>query len=94
MTTTHEIRIQGRLFKLKSQVSGEYLQELARYVNEIMDQVARESHVASVERSAIMAALKIADEHWQLKRTMARQTESANEKISGMIAASDRLLKG
>ncbi|MBF0263078.1 MAG: cell division protein ZapA [Magnetococcales bacterium] len=94
MTATHEVRIQGQLFKLKSQASGDYVRELARHVNDIMDQVARESHVASVERTAIMTALKIADEHLQLKRAMAQQTESANEKISGLIAASDLLLKG
>ncbi|MBF0191875.1 MAG: cell division protein ZapA [Magnetococcales bacterium] len=94
MTETFEVRIRGQVFKLKSQVSSEYVRELAQYVNDVMGQVAQESYIASSERTAIMAALKIADDFLQHQRLVSRQTEVAKEKISSLIAHSDQLLKG
>jgi cell division protein ZapA (FtsZ GTPase activity inhibitor) len=94
MSETFEVRIRGQVFKLKSQASGEYVRELTEYVNEVMGQVAQESYIASSERTAIMAALKIADDFLQHQRSVARQTEVAKEKISGLIARSDQLLNG
>ncbi|MBF0614057.1 MAG: cell division protein ZapA [Magnetococcales bacterium] len=94
MAETFEVRIRGQVFKLKSQASGEYVRELAQYVNEVMAQVSQESQIITGDRVAIMAALKIADDFKQHQRQTAKQTEVAQAKISGMIAQSDRLLQG
>lgn len=92
MAESIEVRIRGQVFKLKSKVSGDYIRELAQYVKDVMGQVTQESHVATGERTAIMAALMIADEFLQYKRLVTVQTETANEKISSLIAKSDQLL--
>lgn len=94
MSESIEVRIRGQVFKLKAQASGEYVRELAEYVNGVMSQVAQESHAASAERVAIMGALRIADDFLQHRRLMNLQTQTANEKISRLIADSDQLLKG
>lgn len=97
MSESIEIRIRGHVFKLKSKASGEYVRELAQYVNDMIGQVPQESHVASSERTAMMAALRIADEYLQHRRFAALQTDAANaniEKISRLIVSTDQLLKG
>ncbi|MBF0438644.1 MAG: cell division protein ZapA [Magnetococcales bacterium] len=94
MSESIEIRIRGQAFKLKSQGSGEYVRELAQYVNDVMAQMSQGSQAASNERTAIMAALRIADDFLQHRRLVTLQTETANEKISNLIAQSDQLLKG
>lgn len=94
MSDSIEVRIRGQVFKLKSQASGEYVRELARYVNDVMGQVAQESHAVPTERTAIMAALRIADDFLQHRRVVSMRTEAATERISGLITRSDQLLKG
>ncbi|MBF0627065.1 MAG: cell division protein ZapA [Magnetococcales bacterium] len=94
MSETFEVRIRGQVFKLKSRTSGDYVRELAHYVDETMGQVAQESYTASSERTAIMGALKIADDFLQYQRRTTAQSEEAHKKISGLIAQSDQLLKG
>lgn len=94
MSESIEVRIRGQHFKLKSQGSGEYVRELAQYVNEIMGRVAQEAHLASTERIAIMAAIRIADDYLLYRRQMSQQMHGATEKISRLIDTSDQLLQG
>ncbi|MBF0125901.1 MAG: cell division protein ZapA [Magnetococcales bacterium] len=94
MSESIEVRIRGQIFKLKSQASGEYVRELAQYVNDTMGQVAQEAQFASTERTAIMAAIRIADDFLQHRRMTGLQMASATEKIGNLIARGDQLLKG
>ncbi len=94
MSESIEVRVRGQLFKLKSQASGEYVRELAQYVNDVMGQVSQESYSVTAERTAIMAALRIADDFLQHQRLVKMQMETANEKIGKLIIQSDQLLKG
>ena len=56
------VTIFGKEYTLKGGADSEYVQEIAAFVDERMNEVARNSTVASTARVAILAAVNIADE--------------------------------
>lgn len=56
------VTIFGKEYTLKGGADAEYVQEIAAFVDERMNEVARNSTVASTARVAILAAVNIADE--------------------------------
>ena len=56
------VTIFGKEYTLKGGADSEYVQEIAAFVDERMNEVARNSAVASTARVAILAAVNIADE--------------------------------
>ena len=68
------VTIFGKEYTLKGGADSEYVQEIAAFVDERMNEVARNSTVASTARVAILAAVNIADE---LFREQRKKLESA-----------------
>lgn len=93
MSEFFEVHIHGRLLRLRVDAGRAYAQELAAFVEEVMSQVMRQSNAPASDRIAMMAALSIADDLFQLKRQLAGQQEAVNRKVSQLIATSDRLLQ-
>lgn len=83
---------------MKSDAGPDYVRELARYVEEVMDEieaVMRQSRQSATQRIAIMAALQIADSYFQTKRqieTLDGDNAAVNERISALIEASNKVL--
>ena len=57
-----KVTIFGKEYTLKGGADAEYVQEVAAFVDERMNEVARSAAVASTDRVAILAAVNIADE--------------------------------
>lgn len=93
MAQFYEVLIHGRTLRLKVEDGQTYAQELASYLEETMSQVMRSSGVPASDRVAMMAALSILDELFQLRRQVAGQREAVNRKVTQLIEASDRLLQ-
>ena len=56
------VKIFGNEYVLKGDADSEYVQKVAAFVNDRMNDVARSSTVASPAKVAILAAVNIADE--------------------------------
>ena len=83
---------------MKSDAGPEYIRDLARYVEGVMDEieaVMRQSRQSATQRIAIMAALQIADNYFQTKRQMESMdgtNAAVTERINALIEASHKVL--
>ena len=70
------VTIFGKEYTLKGGSDSDYVQEVAAFVNQRMNEVARNAAVVSTDRVAILAAVNIADELFreQQKRMEATAT--------------------
>lgn len=57
-----EIRVFGQTFSVKTDAEEEYIQTVAQYVNEKMEEVLRKTRSVSTLNVAILTALNIADD--------------------------------
>ena len=89
-----EVRIHGQLFKLRAGEEKEYVRELAAYVDNVMQTLAKQSNTISTERLAIMAALNVTDTLFQQTRRAEGVVKTADERITRLITLSDQLLGG
>lgn len=90
-----EVRIQGQNIRLKADSGQEYVRELAKYVEGVMDEIGsvmRQQRQTASQRIAIMAALQIADDYMRLKRRVEGGSSDFSEKVGALIRASDRVL--
>lgn len=83
------VTIFGQSYTLKGGADPDYVQEIAAFVDERMQEVARNSTVASTSKLAILAAVNIADELFreQQKRIEALATlEDRSVQIAHLLA--------
>ena len=71
----HKVVIYNQTYSLRSEHDSEYIQQLADYVDQRMNEIARATMTVDSLRVAILAALQIADELYQARKEM-RDTES------------------
>lgn len=57
-----EIKVFGQTYTVKTDAEEEYIQEVARYVNEKMEEVLKKTKSVSTLNVAILTALNIADD--------------------------------
>ncbi len=57
-----EIKVFGQTYTVKTDAEEEYIQEVARYVNEKMEEVLRKTKSVSTLNVAILTALNVADD--------------------------------
>jgi cell division protein ZapA len=84
-----KVDIFGKTYTLKGDADPDYVQKVAAFVNERMNEVAGNSSVASTAKVAILAAVNIADELFreQQKRLEALATlEDKSDQITHLLA--------
>ncbi len=57
-----EIKVFGQTYTVKTDAEEDHIQEVARYVNEKMDEVVKKTRSVSTLNVAILTALNIADD--------------------------------
>jgi cell division protein ZapA len=57
-----EIKVFGQTYTVKTDAEEEYIQEVAKYVNEKMEEVLKKTKSVSTVNVAILTALNIADD--------------------------------
>jgi cell division protein ZapA len=57
-----EIKVFGQTYTVKTDAEEDYIQEVAKYVNEKMDEVLKKTKSVSTVNVAILTALNIADD--------------------------------
>ena len=80
------VQILGREYKIRGSVDPSYIREVAQYVDAKLREVSQGSAVpAAPERTAILAALNIADELFQLRRASTEEFSSIERRTQSLI---------
>jgi cell division protein ZapA len=72
---SYKVVIYNQTYNLRSEHGPEYINELAAHVDRRMNEIARQTMTVDSLRVAILAALQIADELFQLRSEL-RETDS------------------
>jgi len=79
-----EIKIMGQMYTVKTDGNEEHLQEVARYVNEKMEEILRNTKSVSTLNVAILAALNIADDllkEKERRKSLIREVEAKSKDL-------------
>ena len=90
---TIRVEIYNQTYSIRSDGDNEYIHELAEYVDRKMREISSGTMTVDSLKVAILAALHIADEFFQLKQSQAQndaQLASRSTECSEML---DRILK-
>jgi cell division protein ZapA len=87
------VKIYGESYPLRTQEPAARLEELARFVDARMREVAAGGKVVVTSKIAVLAALHIADELFRLREALAKTAAGGNEaRISSLVETLDRAL--
>jgi cell division protein ZapA len=90
MTATVEIL--GREYKIRGAADAAYISEVARYVDAKLREVSQGGVAPPPDRVAIIAAMNIADELFQLKRSHSEEFSSIEKRAQSLIRMLDESL--
>ena len=84
------VEIYGQTYNLRGEGDASYIAGLAAFVDRKMREVS--DHTATVDslRVAILAALNIADEHFQLRTAETEHHGSMSERLGRLVEILDR----
>jgi cell division protein ZapA len=92
--TRATVEVFGRRFELRATQTGEHLEELARYVDRRMRELAEVSPHVDTAKLAVLTALNIADELFKEQKTEpGTRTERVRQRLEGLIARMDEVLE-
>ncbi len=77
-----KVTIYGTDYPVKGEADSDYIQEVAAYVDGKMKEVAESLSVKSTTKVAILAALNITDEFFQLKGSSENETEEIENRLT------------
>jgi cell division protein ZapA len=87
------VEIFGRRFELRATEASERIEELARYVDRRMRELAEVSPHVDTAKLAVLTALNIADELFREHETdPATRSERVRERVEGLIVRLDEAL--
>jgi len=89
-----KVTIMGQSYTIEGDASGDYIAKVADFVNSKMEDVADSLPHASPLQVAILAALNIADELFQIKESEYMATDEIREKTNMLISMLDEGLIG
>jgi cell division protein ZapA len=83
-----EIKVFGQTYTVKTDAEEDHIQEIARYVNEKMDEVIKKTRSVSTLNVAILTALNIADDLLKEKEkrmAILREVEGKSKDLADKI---------
>jgi cell division protein ZapA len=86
------VEIMGREYKIRGAADAAYIREVARYVDAKLREVAQGSTQPASDRVAILAAINIADELFQLRRASNEEFSSIERRTQSLIRLLDESL--
>ncbi|MDR3237023.1 MAG: cell division protein ZapA [Spirochaetia bacterium] len=93
-STRVKVNIFGQSYTIKGDASSEYILDLADYLNKKMAEVSANITKGTPTQVAILAALNIADEYFQVKDLKNGSYSAIEEKTNKLIAMLDEGLIG
>ena len=80
-----EIKVFGQTYTVKTDVEEDHIQEVARYVNEKMDDVLKKTRSISTLNVAILTALNLADDLLKEKREKRGSSPRDRDEIKRLV---------
>lgn len=83
-----EIKVFGQTYTVKTDAEEDHIQEVARYVNEKMDEVVKKTRSVSTLNVAILTALNVADDFLKEKErrtALLREIEMKSKDLAEKI---------
>src|SRR5258706_7048491 len=90
---TIRVEIYNQTYSIRSDGDNDYIQDLAEYVDSKMREISSGTMTVDSLKVAILAALHIADEYYQLKHTQAQNDAQLRTRSSECSELLDRILK-
>src|SRR3982751_2538532 len=90
---TIRVEIYNQTYSIRSDGDNEYIQDLAEYVDAKMREISSGTMTVDSLKVAILAALHIADEYYQLKHTQAQSDAQLGTRSNECAEMLDKLLK-
>jgi cell division protein ZapA len=91
MDTKIQVEIYGQTYQIKAGANPDYIKGIAKYVDSKMREIASATPTVDSLKIAVLAALNITDEFFQLKmkqqdadREIERRTERINEILNSI----------
>ena len=91
-TKATTVEIMGREYRIRGADDEGYVREIARYVDAKLREVSQGTSSATSDRVAILAAINIADELFQLRRTTNEEVSTIEKRTQSLIALLDENL--
>ena len=82
---TFEVNILGQRYKIRSDEGKEYVHDLARFVNEKIEEVQKTTKTVATHNLAILAALNIADALFKHKEEEAQKNKEVKERVRRIL---------
>lgn len=92
-TPTIRVEIYNQTYNIRSDGDGQYLAELAEYVDSRMREISSGTLTVDSLKVAILAALHIADELHRLRRQLAEHDADLATRSASFVEKLDRVLK-
>lgn len=90
---TIRVEIYNQTYSIRSDGDNEYIQDLAEYVDSKMREISSGTMTVDSLKVAILAALHIADEFYQLKHNQTQADSQLGTRSSECSEMLDKLLK-
>lgn len=84
-----EIKVMGQKFMVRSDSSEDYINAVATFVDQKIDEIVKGSKSVASLNVAILAAMNIADEFMKYKDQRDKQVSKVEEKIKNVIELID-----
>ncbi len=81
-----KVKIAGNSYTIRSETDEDYTQHLARYVDNKMKEVTQGTDTQSSIKVAILAALNISNELFQLREKVSQQNEYIDRKATKLLS--------
>ncbi len=88
-----EVNIFGHDYTVKTDADSEYIQKIASYVDEKMDEIVRNTKTVSTLNVAILAALNIADDFFKEVRKREELISEVEHRSEELVKTIDSQLK-
>ncbi len=93
VTRSHEVVLLGRKFKLRTNHDARYLARLAEHVTDQVNELQRKGATSTLD-AALLAALKLTEESWDVKREAEERLAAVGEKTKTLLALVEEQLAG
>ena len=82
---TFEVKILGQRYKVRSDEKEDYVQGLAKYLTEQLDEVQKNTKTVATHNLAVLAALNITDTLFKLREDDTNLKKEVREKVRRIL---------
>ena len=93
MSGPTRVQIFGQTYTIQGDLDPAYVQKLAKFVDEKMDAIARATSTVDTQKIAVLAALAISDELFNMRAERGEQEEMLREQAERCLTLVERALK-